>query len=158
MGETVAGWLWEYRKPLVLLVFLAVAGAGVGVYAMFGPPHLIALTETPEFCAACHLHDGHYKTWAHTGAHRNARCVDCHLPNDNLVEHFVWKSIDGVKDVTLFASGFVSERPKLTAHARAVTQANCIRCHAETVAKIDTASRYCWECHRAMTHQYSGTF
>lgn len=146
-----------YKWHLILLVVGASALGASSVFALFGPPHLIMLTETPEFCANCHLHEGHYKTWAHSGAHRTARCVDCHLPNDSFVNHFFWKSVDGVKDVALFFSGNVSERQKLTAHARAVTQGNCIRCHSEVVARIDQTSRNCWDCHRMMTHTYSGT-
>lgn len=156
MQEKLKAFIREYKAHLILFAILAAIFAASAVYALFGPPHMIMLTETPEFCAKCHLHDTHYKSWAHTGAHRSNKCVDCHLPNDNFANHFVWKSIDGVKDMALFFSGNVSDNPKLTAHAKAVTQANCIRCHSEVVFRIDKTSRNCWDCHRTMTHKYSG--
>jgi len=148
----------SYRGHIILLGLVVAVFASSAVYALFGPPHMILLTESSEFCAKCHLHENHYETWAHTGAHRGKKCVDCHLPNDNIANHFLWKSIDGVKDVSLFFTGSFSDNTKLTAHAKTVTQKNCIRCHEELVSRIDNSSRNCWECHRSMAHKTSGAF
>ena len=51
----------------------------------------------------------------HSGAHQNIKCVDCHLPNNNLVNHLFWKSVDGVKDSLAFQTGRVSETIRISA-------------------------------------------
>jgi len=97
-----------------------------------------------------------YEAWIHSGAHRRIKCVDCHLPNDNQAMHYIWKTIDGVKDVVAFHSGKVPEQITLSSHGREVLQANCIRCHEVAVTMIDK-ERKCWECHRRITHKLTGT-
>ena len=129
---------------LVLLLFL-----------LLGPPKLLAKSEQPAFCAGCHVMEAEYEAWAHAGAHRRNACVDCHLPNDNVAVHYVWKAIDGMKDVAFFYSGSVPEQIELTSHGEKVLQANCVRCHEQTVMMINQ-ERKCWECHRRIMHTRSG--
>ena len=71
--------------------------AVLGVFAAFGPPGLYAKSESPEFCGSCHVLQPEYEAWFHSGAHRRIKCVDCHLPNDNLPNH-CGKTLDGVRD------------------------------------------------------------
>jgi cytochrome c nitrite reductase small subunit len=137
------------------LVVLGTAAAAIMVFVLFGPPQVLARSETPTFCAGCHTMESQYEAWFHTGAHRRKNCVDCHLPNDNLALHYVWKSIDGVKDVVFQYSGLSSEHQKLSAHGNTVVQGNCVRCHGSAVELIDT-DRKCWDCHRRLMHRRSG--
>jgi cytochrome c nitrite reductase small subunit len=81
---------------VILLLFLA-----------FGPPKLLAKSDQPAFCVQCHVMEAQYEAWSHAGAHRRKMCVDCHLPNDNATIHYIWKAIDGMKDVVIFYSGTV---------------------------------------------------
>ncbi len=141
------------RKRSLLLV--AAAAALVLVFVMIGPPQVLARSEAPDFCGGCHTMEAQYEAWFHTGAHRRKQCVECHLPNDNLALHYIWKSIDGMKDVAFQYTGLYGEDIKLTAHGSDVVQANCIRCHGTTVEMIDT-TRKCWECHRRLIHRRSG--
>ncbi len=141
-------------------LYIAAGGAGiVGIivvaFLLVGPPKLLAKSDSPGFCAGCHVMEYEHRSWMHAGAHRRNRCVDCHLPNHNLAVHYVWKSIDGMKDAIMFYSGKVPDPILLSDHGKKVLQQNCIRCHEETVAMIDT-SRDCWECHRSITHKRSG--
>lgn len=137
------------------LAALCVLGAVVGVYVAFGPPQLLAKSESPEFCASCHVMEAEYEAWFHEGAHRRIKCVDCHLPGRNVAEHYLWKGIDGMKDVVVFNSGLVPETIKLSEHGQKVVQDNCVRCHSTTVGMIDR-QRQCWSCHRRMSHVRSG--
>lgn len=87
-----------------------------------------------------------HSAWEHS-AHRSARCIDCHLPNDNAASHYFWKSIDGNKDVFYEFSGLREhDEIELSAHGRRVLQANCIRCHEGMVSRIDN-KRACIHCH-----------
>jgi cytochrome c nitrite reductase small subunit len=96
-----------------------------------------------------------FEAWFHTGAHRRKNCVDCHLPNQNVALHYIWKSLDGIKDVALFYSNTFPEQIKLSAHGEQVLQSNCIRCHSSTVESVNP-DRKCWECHRRLMHTRSG--
>jgi cytochrome c nitrite reductase small subunit len=146
----------ENKKGRLRLVLLGGSAAlAVALFLMVGPPRLLAKSETPEFCESCHVHEAQYEAWFHAGAHRREACVECHLPNENRPVHYMWKSIDGLKDLVLFNAGHVPDDITITEHGRAVVQANCIRCHSETVAMI-SQQRQCTECHRSIMHKRSG--
>jgi cytochrome c nitrite reductase small subunit len=138
-------------------VIVAVGGVAIfsALFLMLGPPGLLAKSEAPDFCAGCHVMEAEYDAWSHAGAHRRNLCVDCHLPNRNMAVHYIWKSIDGMKDTLAFYSGRVPERIMISDHGREVVQDNCIRCHESTVAHIDQ-TRPCWQCHRRIAHRGSG--
>lgn len=142
------------RKKLIAVLALAGAAA-LAAFVLFGPPQVLARSSTPDFCAGCHVMESQYEAWAHTGAHRGIQCVDCHLPNQNKAVHYLWKSIDGIKDAVVFYSGKVSDRIAISGHGRDVLQANCIRCHGTAVSMI-AQDRPCWECHRGLQHRRSG--
>ncbi len=146
----------RYRVRIKLIVIAGLAVAAVMLFLLHGPPKLLAKSESPVFCSQCHVMATEYEAWLHEGAHRRNRCVDCHLPNENVAVHYVWKSIDGLKDVVFFYSGRPSEDIELTSHGAKVLQANCIRCHQATVEHI-SHERKCWECHRRLMHKRSGS-
>jgi len=127
----------------------------VSVFFMLGPPQLLARSEAPVFCGGCHVMESQFDAWSHAGAHRRGRCVDCHLPNENMAAHYIWKAIDGMKDVGFFYSGLAPDHIRITDHGREVLQANCIRCHETTVSMIDQ-ERQCWDCHRRLAHRRTG--
>ncbi len=139
-----------------IIAFACIGGAAVMAFLMFGPPKLLARSESPDFCSQCHVMGPEFQAWSHMGAHRRKLCVDCHLPNGNKGIHYIWKTLDGLKDVAFFYSGSVPERIRLTAHGEKVLQANCIRCHESTVEFINH-ERKCWECHRRLIHTRSGS-
>jgi cytochrome c nitrite reductase small subunit len=143
------------KKNLVYVLIAAAIIAVLGLFVAFGPPGLYAKSESPQFCGSCHVLQPEYETWFHSGAHQNIKCVDCHLPNDNLANHLFWKSVDGVKDSLAFHTGRVSETIRISAHGAAVVQNNCQRCHAEIISRV-TLDRRCWDCHRRMTHRQTG--
>ncbi len=142
-------------KGLKYLGIGIICVALVGLFVVLGPPQLLAKSETPEFCASCHVMEAQHTAFMHSGAHRRLKCVDCHLPNDNVANHYIWKSIDGMKDVLVFNSGKMPERIELSEHGAKMVKANCIRCHETLVSQMDT-SRDCWSCHRRITHTGTG--
>ncbi|OGR73464.1 MAG: hypothetical protein A2089_07715 [Elusimicrobia bacterium GWD2_63_28] len=162
MPETIKK-LWSALKELAarrqdFLIKAAIYAGAAGFAALtlfFGPPKLIERTETTKFCGLCHSMKPQHSAWEHS-AHRSARCIDCHLPNDNVVNHYVWKTIDGNKDVFYEFSGLREhDEIKLSPHGHKVLQANCIRCHETTVTHIDT-KRACIDCHRTAGHKRQG--
>ena len=144
------------RKTLLPAAGIAVLVViALGLFLALGPPKLLAATDQPDFCMRCHVMESNYEAWIHTGSHRRIKCVDCHLPNQNIGLHYVWKSLDGLKDAVAFYSGRVPERIVLSSHGGGVLQTNCVRCHESAVMMTDT-DRKCWSCHRRISHQRSG--
>ena len=144
------------KKKICLYVLGAVVIiAALGLFTAFGPPGLFAKSESPEFCGSCHVLQPEYETWFHSGAHQNIKCIDCHLPNDNLPHHLWAKGLEGVGDLVAFHTGRVPEPIKLSDAGAQTVVANCRRCHNELVARINE-DRRCWECHRRMSHRSTG--
>lgn len=137
---------------LLLLMVIFLAG---GFFLAFGPPGLYAKSETPEFCGSCHVLSMEYEAWFHSGAHARAKCVDCHLPNDNFPRHLLWKTLDGVKDALVFHTGRVSDPIRISARGARFVKENCQRCHAELISRIKE-DRQCWDCHRSLSHKRTG--
>ncbi len=125
-------------------------------FVMFGPINLLEKTSTPEFCKTCHVLKPQYTAWLKGGRHRSVRCVDCHLPNNNIVNHVIWKGIDGMKDVFLFYTRIYKDQLSLSDHGKASVQKNCIRCHKTMVSSMSTTGRNCWSCHRSVKHRFPG--
>lgn len=110
--------------------------------------------EKSRFCVSCHSMEAEYEAWMHS-AHSRKMCVDCHLPNENKAVYYLWKSMDGLKDVIVFYSGSVPDHIKISSHGEKVLQTNCIRCHETAVMLIDK-KRKCWDCHRRVSHIHTG--
>jgi len=158
--KDIIGKLKEFalrRRETLLKAGIYSGAAGLAALTLlFGPTHLIELSETPKFCGLCHSMKPQHSAWEHS-AHRSARCIDCHLPNDNAANHYFWKSIDGNKDVFYEFSGLREhDEIKLSAHGHRVLQANCVRCHEGMVSRIDN-KRACIDCHRTLGHKLQGT-
>ncbi|WP_353684617.1 cytochrome c nitrite reductase small subunit [Thermodesulfovibrio sp. 3907-1M] len=119
-------------------------------------PRILAKTNSSEFCAKCHVMEEQYITLMKGGLHNTLKCVDCHLPNDSKVNFYVWKGIDGTKDIVHFYSGSVPDRITISAHGTKTIQQNCIRCHEGMVSRIDVSDRKCWDCHRRISHRQAG--
>ena len=64
------------------------------VFLLWGMSIVLEKTSSPEFCNSCHVMNSQYESWFMTGLHRNIKCVDCHLPNNNTANHIIWKGID----------------------------------------------------------------
>ncbi len=120
-------------------------------------PRVIEYSESPKFCASCHSMKSQHLTWSNS-RHRTLKCVDCHLPNDNIPEHFLWKGIDGTKDVISQTLGLKEEDEiVLSPHGKKVLQRNCIRCHNDIVSHVDS-KRNCIDCHRSLTHKNTAAY
>lgn len=138
-------------KSVTVVTLLLLVVSAVSFFVMFGPPKLMAKTSEPAYCASCHVMKPEYEAWFHGGPHRNIKCVDCHLPNENKLLHYVWKSREGMRDMLAFYSGDLHGSIAISGHGKEVVQKNCIRCHAQRVSNMDK-SRQCWGCHRRMAH------
>lgn len=148
-GEILA----DKRKRWIAIVVLVLV---LGLAAAL--PGYMKKTSTTEYCASCHVMLTQYDDWFYGGKHTQIRCVDCHLPNDNFVNHYVWKGLDGVKDVVFFYTGLVPDPIHSSRHARKTIQKNCVRCHEGVVSAISVDTMNCWDCHRKQFHNRINEF
>lgn len=137
------------RKYLIFILFSAI----LLILIVTISPRILAKTNSPEFCAKCHVMEEQYITLMKGGLHNSLKCVDCHLPNDSKFNFYLWKGIDGTKDIVHFYSGSVPEKIVISRHGKKTVQSNCIRCHEGTISKITVSQRNCWDCHRRTTHK-----
>ena len=138
------------------LVFVGIVLVIFFFFLAYVPPKLVERTSTSEFCNSCHVMNEQYESWFMTGLHRSIQCVDCHLPNDNPVNHLVWRGLDGMEDVILFYGRMFSENIVTTNHGIKTIKKNCVRCHDEMVSRITVEDRNCWDCHRRVNHKFVG--
>ena len=144
------------KLPLTVgLIALAVVLA-VGFYAT---DFTIYLGNDPTACGNCHVMDAAYEGWYHSGHQRDVKCVECHAPHNIVGKYFI-KAVSGINDVYHFSLGLIPDPLRAKPYTRRIIQANCIRCHAETVSMIadggKDAGRFCFDCHRTAAHGARG--
>ncbi len=152
----------------------------IGILVLFSVAVILGwVTDAPAYigheastCNNCHVMDAQYENWYH-GAHADvAVCADCHLPHQNIVSYYLFKGYSGMKDVVSFTLKLYPPAIRATAQTDEIIQANCIRCHQDTVegilsypqpfvaaqagtfisAQESTFDRNCWDCHRTTAH------
>jgi cytochrome c nitrite reductase small subunit len=83
-------------------------------------------------------------------------CSECHAPHDNPIVYYYVKTKLGIRDVYAFSTGQIPALLRATDETNRIVQANCIRCHAETVNDVMAGAqpneRLCWDCHRTTAH------
>ena len=125
------------------------------------------LSKDPEACINCHVMNTQYATWQHS-AHGVAgvTCVECHLPTDSFIDKYYAKTVDGWNHSVAFTMDTYDHAMKISDFGAERVQKNCISCHANTVASINSnADKYhnfsapyvengrkCWDCHKSVPH------
>ncbi len=146
-------------RKISLFVGIAVLLAALGLLAW--------VTDAPAYlgheastCNNCHVMDAQYENWYHAAHERSAVCTDCHLPHQNIASYYLYKGYSGMRDVYSFTLKTYPDAIRATKQTDDILQANCIRCHNDTVESILASSqpfdRYCWDCHRSTAHGLRG--
>ena len=141
------------RASLIFGVLVLLVALGVFVWVTDAPAYL---THEPTTCNNCHVMDDQYENWYHASHVRYGVCTDCHLPHQNIVSYYLYKGYSGMKDVLSFTLKTYPVAIRATKQTDEIVQANCIRCHADTVDNIVAGAqpfdRTCWSCHRSIAH------
>lgn len=156
--------LFSYRQKIFLTVACGLIVGLTGLFMYLLRMHTYIIGDDSKACINCHIMSPYYATWSH-GAHaRNATCNDCHVPNNNIVAHYGFKGMDGMKHVAYFVTK--SERQAIQAEdaSAEVIMDNCIRCHKQLNTEFVKTGRIdymqakrgegkaCWDCHRDVAH------
>lgn len=144
------------KLPLIVGLIALIIVAAVGMYATDFTAYL---GNNPTTCNNCHVMDAVYEGWYHAGHQAWANCVDCHTPHA-LIPKYLIKAKSGVTHVWHFTMGTIPNPIRAKLYTDKIIQANCIRCHSETVSMIadgqKDSGRYCFECHRTAAHGERG--
>jgi cytochrome c nitrite reductase small subunit len=115
-------------------VLIGVA-AGIGGFTFVYARGASYLTDDPSACANCHVMNEQFSGWQKSSHHAVATCNDCHTPHGFAAKYLV-KALNGWHHSSAFTTGNFHEPIRITARNRAITEAQCRRCHAELVATI----------------------
>ncbi len=145
------------KLPLLAAIGAAVIAMSTFVYVTDAPAYI---GTDAAACNNCHVMDAQYENWYHGGHRSVTECVDCHLPHENPLSYYSAKAQTGMHDVYVFSTGRTPELIRARPDTRRVVQANCIRCHRDTVEDIvmgpQPFDRHCWDCHRSVAHGQRG--
>ena len=145
------------KWPLSIGIIALLLALGVFIWVTDAPSYL---GHEPSTCNNCHVMDSQYESWYHA-AHQNfAVCTDCHLPHQNFASYYLYKGFSGLKDIYSFTLRTYPAVLRATQKTKEIIEANCIRCHADTIENIlagaQPIDRYCWDCHRSVAHGERG--
>lgn len=121
------------------------------------------LSDDPNACVNCHIMTPEYATWSHGSHGRVAKCVDCHVPHENVILKYLFKSRDGMRHAAMFTFRLEPQVIKMHAPGRDVVQRNCKRCHYNQLQNVSALNisyskfehgegMLCWNCHREVPH------
>lgn len=158
--------LLEYIPKQFILPIFIVGGliAGLGIYTIYMSRAHSYLSDEPATCVNCHIMAPYYQSWHHSSHAQWATCNDCHVPQDNAVEKYAFKAMDGLYHAAVFT---VKAEPQVIRPRDAsyeVIMNNCIRCHTQlntefvntgmiTYANVkEGQGKACWDCHTSVPH------
>ncbi len=119
------------------LFFFLCCGIVLGLGLSLIGAEMIEKTSDAKFCSSCHSMEGvtqsHYED-IHGGnnpAGVKAKCVDCHLPHDNVFAYVTAKAYTGVKDVLgeLFWADSFDWKGNLEKRKEFTYSTGCQKCH-----------------------------
>jgi cytochrome c nitrite reductase small subunit len=147
----------HYRWSLLTAIAALLLALGVFAWVTDAPAYLGHEAST---CNNCHVMDSQYENWYHAVHERSAVCTDCHLPHQNIASYYLYKGYSGMRDVYSFTLKTYPEAIRASKQTDEIIQANCIRCHIDTVETIlsgpQAFDRHCWDCHRSVAHGVRG--
>ena len=150
--------VWRKRASIVLAV-------AIGIALFIAKESRVAsyLSDDPQTCVNCHVMTPVYNSWMHSSHREWAKCNDCHVPHNNVVNKYYFKAKDGLYHASVFTARAEPDVIKMQEASQKVVQQNCIRCHVQQVTQDKYAGwleghnesrtgRQCWSCHKQVPH------
>lgn len=130
---------------------LVVPAALTGVALTVGVALAMTATDQARFCGSCHSMAEAARTHQRS-VHAKLACNECHAPH-GLAAKVPFKAREGTRDILATVRRQIPDLIHPGPATKAVTQANCVRCHGETVGTVNmTVKPYCTDCHRHVPH------
>ncbi|MBI5544839.1 MAG: cytochrome c nitrite reductase small subunit [Deltaproteobacteria bacterium] len=130
--------------------------AGVGGFTFLYADGAAYLTDDPAACNNCHVMREEYEGWSKGPHHQAAVCNDCHTPTGFFAKYLA-KALNGYHHSRAFTLGDFHEPIRIGERNRAVTEAQCRRCHGELASMIEGPhaggeATSCLRCHSSVGH------
>ncbi len=150
----------EWLAPVAIILGILV---GTVIIILRISNATVYLSDDPKACINCHVMFSEYETWLHSSHREKAVCNDCHVPHDSLIKKYFFKGKDGLRHATIYSLKKEPQVIRMHEAGQEVVQANCIRCHENTIDETDIVhgdyrqyvagnSKLCWQCHREVPH------
>ncbi|MGL1936771.1 MAG: cytochrome c nitrite reductase small subunit [Fibrobacterales bacterium] len=151
--------LGKLKYPIVIALAILV---GIGMYTAYEARVWSYASSSPETCINCHVMTSEYVSWRRSSHGRFSTCVDCHLPQQNIVKKMAYKAIDGMVHTAVFTAHAEPQAITISPMGKKAVQENCKRCHESLVHDIgllghdnddyEKGEKRCWDCHRHVPH------
>lgn len=132
---------------------ILVAGIIIGVFIAAFTAIGYHGAGSPRFCIGCHSMEHVGNRWQQSN-HKQFACIECHLPNDNLIVQVTYKARAGLND--LFHETFRSYPAAIliSMEGKGIARGNCLRCHYSTIENTPMTRQGgdCLKCHRNLVH------
>jgi len=153
--------------PNKLILPLFIAGgllAGVGAYSAYAFRVHSYLLDDPAACVNCHIMAPYYQSWSRSSHSTWATCNDCHVPQNNIFNSYLFKAEDGLYHLGVYIMHGEPQVIRTREASNVVIMQNCIRCHTQlnqefvktghaTWADVQAGqAKACWDCHVEMPH------
>lgn len=163
MKNKIISKIWPPDEWKIPVIFITGCFLGLVLFLLFVSKAPSYLSDKPETCVNCHIMAPQYATWNHSSHRENANCNDCHVPHNNIFNHYYFKAKDGLRHATIFTLRAEPQVIFIKEAGQKVVHQNCIRCHSELLHDTRMTSyntkfnhlrtdRQCWECHQETPH------
>jgi len=128
----------------ILLGFL-LACLSAGAYHFAG---------TSKFCTGCHSMGYVHSQWRRS-MHSSFACIECHMPDANVVTRIAYKAKVGLRDLYHETLRDYPAAISLSAEGRKIIDGNCLRCHraaVENTLMVQQSQGNCTSCHHLLVH------
>jgi cytochrome c nitrite reductase small subunit len=150
----------RWKIPVIIMMGIFV-GLGSFVFHLAKVPSY--LSDDPRTCVNCHIMAPQYATWSHSSHREWANCNDCHVPHNNVLNHYWFKANDGMRHSFMFTFRLEPQVIFIKQAGKEAVQKNCERCHTDLITDSKLATmrpdfhanikdRNCVECHRETPH------
>lgn len=137
---------------------------GLGGYTVYMSRAHSYLSDDPAACVNCHIMAPYYQSWNHSSHAQWATCNDCHVPQDNVFNKYVFKAKDGLYHAAVFTVNGEPDVIRPREESYEVIMNNCIRCHTQLNTEFvktgmidycdvkEGKGKACWDCHTQIPH------
>ncbi|MDR1920594.1 MAG: cytochrome c nitrite reductase small subunit [Candidatus Adiutrix sp.] len=157
------GEIYKQYKWLWCICALSGLVVGLGAYTIYISRAWSYVSDNPAVCVNCHVMGSYYQAWGKSSHAAWTTCNDCHVPQDNVVNQYAFKAIDGLYHAAVFTIGAEPQVIRAREASSAVIMDNCIRCHSPLTTefvKMDVdykqalkgEAKACWDCHTQIPH------
>ncbi len=142
----------------IIMIVLIPVTIGMSGKVLYDSKALSYLSDDPKACINCHVMNTAYATWQHS-SHFQVKCVECHLPSDNMLQKYLAKMRDGYNHSKAFTLSTYQHSIDISDHGAQIVQQNCIECHktlftgtTSSASQVHQEANTCWHCHRSVPH------